>query len=67
MTFLKNPSSLLETKRQPYQAHFNMHRHPRMSPALFQVSITGPFEATGVGETPSRAPDLRLPTDEARG
>lgn len=54
VTFLKNPSSLLETKRQPYQAHFNMHRHPRMSPALFQVSITGPFAATGVGETPSR-------------
>lgn len=54
VTFLKNPSSLLETKRQPYQAHFNMHRHPRMSPALYQVSITGPYSATGVGETPSR-------------
>ncbi len=42
VTFLKNPSSLLETKRQPYQAHYNMHRHPRISPALYQVSITGP-------------------------
>jgi mono/diheme cytochrome c family protein len=54
VTFLKNPSSLLETKRQPYQAHFNFHRHPRMSPALYQVSITGPYEAKGSGETPSR-------------
>jgi hypothetical protein len=54
VTFLKNPSSLLETKRQPYQAHFNMHRHPRISPAIYQVSITGPFAAKGTGDTPSR-------------
>ena len=54
VTFLKNPSSLLETKRQPFQAHYNMHRHPRMSPAIFQVSITGPYGAKGHGDTPSR-------------
>ncbi|HEY2881887.1 MAG TPA: DUF1592 domain-containing protein, partial [Pirellulales bacterium] len=54
VTFLKNPSSLLETKRQPYQAHFNMHRHPRQTPAVFQVSITGPYDAKGHGKTASR-------------
>ena len=54
VTFLKNPSSLLETRRQPYQAHFNMHRHPRISPAVYQISITGPYEATGTSETASR-------------
>lgn len=54
VTFLKNPSSLLETKRQPYQAHYNMHRHPRISPALYQVAVTGPYHATGNGDTPSR-------------
>jgi hypothetical protein len=54
VTFLKNPSSLMETKRQPYLAHFNFHRHPRISPAIYQVSITGPFEAKGPGDTPSR-------------
>ncbi len=54
VTFLKNGSSLLETKRQPYQAHYNMHRHPRLSPALYQVSITGPYDARGHGDTPSR-------------
>jgi hypothetical protein len=54
VTFLKNPSSLLETKRQPYQAHYNMHRHPRISPAVYQVSITGPYHAEGPGDTPSR-------------
>ena len=54
VTFLKNASSLLETLRQPYNSHFNTHRHPRLSPAIYQVSITGPFEATGPGDTPSR-------------
>lgn len=54
VTFLKNPSSLLETKRQPYSAHFNMHRHPRLTPAIYQVSINGPYAAQGAGDTPSR-------------
>jgi len=54
VTFLKNPSSLLETERQPYNAHFNMHRHPRLSPAIYQVSINGPYDSTGPGDSPSR-------------
>ncbi len=54
VTFLKKPFSLLETKRQPFEAHFNRHRHPRISPAVYQVSITGPFSAEGPGDTPSR-------------
>ena len=54
VAFLKDPSSLLETKRQPYQAHYNMHRHPRITPALYEVSITGPYSATGHGDSPSR-------------
>lgn len=54
VTFLKTSGSLLETVRQPYQAHFNMHRHPRISPAVYQVSITGPYDATGPGDTRSR-------------
>ncbi len=54
VTFVKNPAALLETKREPYAAHFNMHRHPRLTPAVFQVSITGPFSpdnATRVDQT----------------
>lgn len=54
VTFRKQPSSLLETKRQPYQAHYNMHRHPRLGPAVYQVSINGPYATTGSGDTPSR-------------
>jgi Protein of unknown function (DUF1592)/Protein of unknown function (DUF1588)/Protein of unknown function (DUF1585)/Protein of unknown function (DUF1587)/Protein of unknown function (DUF1595) len=53
-TFLKKSSALLETERQPYQAHFNMDRHPRIQPALYTLSVTGPFSATGPGDTASR-------------
>jgi len=54
VTFLKKPSTVPETKRQPYQAHFNLHRHPRLSPAVYQISITGPYGDKGPGDTPSR-------------
>ncbi len=54
VTFVKNPSSLQETKREPYRARFNMHRHPRLGPAVYQISINGPYNSTGAGDTPSR-------------
>ncbi len=53
-TFVKKPSSLLETVRQPLNVHFNYYRHPRIGPAVYEVSIIGPFEADGPGDTPSR-------------
>jgi hypothetical protein len=54
VAFPKLPSDLLETERQPYQAHFNMDRHPRITPAVYSVSVNGPYEAKGPGDTPSR-------------
>ena len=54
VTFQKSSAALIQTERQPYVARFNMNRHPRMSPAVYSVSITGPFNATGPGDTPSR-------------
>jgi Protein of unknown function (DUF1592)/Protein of unknown function (DUF1588)/Protein of unknown function (DUF1585)/Protein of unknown function (DUF1587)/Protein of unknown function (DUF1595) len=54
VAFLKKPSALLETARQPYQAHFNVYRHPRLQPAVYSISIIGPYEAKGPGLTPSR-------------
>ncbi|PYS53076.1 MAG: hypothetical protein DMG13_13965 [Acidobacteria bacterium] len=53
-TFIKKSSALLETERQPYQAHFNMDRSPRPQLALYSVSIAGPFDQSGVEDTPSR-------------
>lgn len=55
VTFVMKPASLLETKRQPYQAHWNLHRHPRINPAIYQVTITGPYKAIGHGQTASRS------------
>jgi hypothetical protein len=54
VAFVKAPSVLLETERQPYEAHFNMDRHPRVHTALFSISVNGPYSATGSGDTPSR-------------
>jgi hypothetical protein len=54
VTFLKNASSLIETARQPLQSRFNERRHPRITPAISQVSITGPYGPQGADDTPSR-------------
>jgi len=54
ITFVAQSRSLLETKREPYDAQFNFHRHPRQSPAVFQVSISGPFAASPHNQSPSR-------------
>jgi hypothetical protein len=62
VTFVKNKSSLLETKRQPLNVHFNYHRHPRLTPAVYQVSITGPFITRNKREPASDATLLNTPS-----
>ncbi len=52
--FPKRASTLLETERQPYQAHFNMDRHPRIQTAVYSLSVNGPYDPKGSGTTPSR-------------
>jgi hypothetical protein len=64
VAFVKRQSSLLETERQPYQAHFNMDRHPRPQPAVYSVSINGPYNTTGPGDTPSRRRILICPGND---
>ncbi len=53
-TFLKKPSALLVTERQPYQAAFNFYRHPRSRPAVFSITVNGPYGEASSGDTPSR-------------
>lgn len=53
-TFLQDAFPLPETQRQPYQAHFNFYRHPRIQPAIYSVTILGPIQSSGSGATPSR-------------
>jgi hypothetical protein len=54
VTFPKEPALVLQTQRQPYKANFNAARHPRIHPALYEITINGPFNPTGPGDTPSR-------------
>jgi hypothetical protein len=54
VTFPRKTFALPETERQPLKAHFNMDRHPRIQPAVYSVSVTGPFDAGGAADTPSR-------------
>ena len=54
VTFPKLPSLLIETERQPFVARYNLHRHPRTAPAVYQVTINGPYRPQGPGDTPSR-------------
>jgi len=50
VAFLRKTFALPETERQPYTAHFNMDRHPRIQPAVYSVSIAGPFDAAGTAD-----------------
>ena len=52
-SFIKRPSSLTEGIRQPSLAQFGQ-RHPRLQPAVYSVSVVGPFNPTGAGDTASR-------------
>ncbi|MEM7473610.1 MAG: DUF1592 domain-containing protein [Planctomycetota bacterium] len=54
ITFVKESDSLVETMRQPFESKFNTHRHPRQTPALYEITIVGPYDATGPGNTSSR-------------
>jgi hypothetical protein len=72
VTFVKQAASLLESRRDPYAAQYNMHRHPRRSPAVYQVTITGPHRFQDTGGSPSRKrifttrPATADPADEER-
>jgi hypothetical protein len=50
VTFIKKASSLLESPRQPLNVHFNYYRHPRLGPAIYEVSIVGPTLTRSVSE-----------------
>ena len=52
--FPRLSGALHVTERQPYQAHFNMDRHPRPQPAVYSLTINGPYGDQRPGDTPSR-------------
>ncbi len=54
VVFPEQSSALLESVRQPLNVHFNFYRHPRLGPAIYEISIRGPFEGVAPTETASR-------------
>jgi hypothetical protein len=54
VTFPKRTESLLEIRRQPFDASFNRHRHPRREPAVYEISVVGPFDSVIPGNSASR-------------
>ena len=67
VTFARDGDSLPETERQPLQSHFNETRHPRQTPAVYQVTVTGPYAPQGAGGTPSRGRIFVCGPDDPRG
>ena len=56
VTFVQNTEALDEATLRPRQ------RSRGTQPAIASVTIRGPYNATGPGETPSRRTDLHLPS-----
>lgn len=51
VTFPEKSKSIAEIKRQPFDASFNRHRHPRREPAIFEVSIVGPLDSVEAAQS----------------
>lgn len=54
ITFVAKSNSLIENRRQPLNVQFNHHRHRRQGPAVYSVSIVGPYSAGKPHDTESR-------------
>jgi hypothetical protein len=62
--FVRKTSALIETERQPYLAQFNADRHPRTQPALYSISITGPYDGSRATDSPSRSRIFTCSTED---
>ncbi len=53
--FVSQGSAVVERHRQPFlKVHITVGGDQRTQPAVYSLTITGPFDATGPGDTPSR-------------
>ncbi len=53
--FVSRGGELVERHRQPFlKVHITVGGDQRTQPNVYSISVTGPFEATGPGDTPSR-------------
>ncbi|MCF2947828.1 DUF1592 domain-containing protein [Paraglaciecola aquimarina] len=67
VTFPSLSNSLPITKRKPFNVAFNLHRHPRQTPGIYEVSITGPYHTQNSSDTDTRNPEpIRLAGSNAQ-
>ena len=53
--FVSQGSGVVERRRQPFlKVHITVGGDQRTQPGVYSVTVTGPFDATGPGDTPSR-------------
>ena len=53
--FVSQGSELIEHHREPFlKVHFTVGGDQRSQPNVYSLTVTGPFDATGPGDTPSR-------------
>ena len=53
--FVSQGTGVIERHRQPFlKVHVTVGGDQRTQPSVYSVTITGPFDATGPGDTPSR-------------
>ena len=53
--FVSQGSGVIERRRQPFlKVHITVGGDQRTQPGVYSVTVTGPFDATGPGDTPSR-------------
>ena len=53
--FVSQGAELVERHRQPFlKVHITVGGDQRTQPNVYSITVTGPFEATGPGDTPSR-------------
>ena len=67
VTFPRKTFALPETERQPYKAHFNMDRHPRIQPAVYSVSRHRAVRRRPGGRHAEPGPYLRVLPREGCG
>ncbi len=53
--FVSRGSAVVERHRQPFlKVHITVGGDQRTQPAVYSLTITGPYDSTGAGDTPSR-------------
>ena len=53
--FVSQGAALVERRRQPFlKVHITVGGDQRTQPAIYSLTVTGPFSAAGPGDTPSR-------------